>query len=58
LGVTYNPSDYINMAVYWGHAFKDFDIPNDDDLQDHGIHFQIRIGADFWDPTHYIGPQQ
>ncbi|HIL73904.1 MAG TPA: ShlB/FhaC/HecB family hemolysin secretion/activation protein [Verrucomicrobia bacterium] len=58
LGVTYNPSDYVNMAVYWGHAFKDFDIPNDDDLQDYGIHFQLRIGTDFWDPTHYIGPQK
>ncbi len=56
LGVTYNPSDFINMAVYWGHAFEDFDIPNDDDLQDYGIHFQLRIGTDFWDPTHYIGP--
>ena len=56
LGVTYNPTDYINMAVYWGHAFKDFNIPNDDDLQDYGIHFQLRIGTDFWDPTHYIGP--
>jgi hemolysin activation/secretion protein len=58
LGVTYNPSDYVNMAVYWGHAFKDFDIPNDDDLQDYGIHFQLRIGTDFWDPTHYIDPQK
>jgi hemolysin activation/secretion protein len=58
LGVTYNPSDYVNMAVYWGHAFKDFDIPKDDDLQDYGIHFQLRIGTDFWDPTHYIGPQK
>ena len=58
LGATYSPSDYINMAVYWGHAFKDFDIPNDGDLQDYGVHFQIRIGADFWDPTQYIGPQQ
>ena len=56
LGVTYNPTDYINMAVYWGHAFKGFNIPNDDDLQDYGIHFQLRIGTDFWDPTHYIGP--
>ena len=56
LGVTYNPTDYVNMAVYWGHAFEDFDIPNDDDLQDYGIHFQLRIGTDFWDPTHYIGP--
>ncbi len=56
LGVTYNPSDNINMAVYWGHSFKDFDIPNDNDLQDYGIHFQLRIGASLWDPTHYIGP--
>ena len=58
LGVTYNPSDHVNLAVYWGHAFKEFDIPNDDDLQDYGIHFQLRIGAGFWDPTRYIGPQQ
>jgi hypothetical protein len=27
-------------------------------LQDYGIHFQLRIGTDFWDPTHYIGPQK
>ena len=58
LGVTYNPTDHINLAVYWGHAFKEFDIPNDDDLQDYGIHFQLRIGTEFWDPTRYIGPQQ
>jgi len=58
LGVTCNPTDHINLAVYWGHAFKEFDIPNDDDLQDYGIHFQLRIGTEFWDPTRYIGPQQ
>ena len=58
LGVTYNPTDHVNLAVYWGHAFKEFDIPNDDDLQDYGIHFQLRIGTEFWDPTRYIGPQQ
>ena len=58
LGATYNPTDHINLAVYWGHAFKEFDIPNDDDLQDYGIHFQLRVGTDFWDPTRYIGPQQ
>ena len=58
LGVTYNPTDHINLAVYWGHAFKEFDIPNDDDLQDYGIHFQLRIGTEFWDPTRYIGTQQ
>ena len=58
LGATFNPNDYVNLAVYWGHAFKDFDIPNDDDIQDYGIHFQLRIGTEFWDPTQYIGPQQ
>ena len=51
LGVTYNPTDHISMSLYWGHGFEDFGIRNDDDLQDDGIHFQLRLGAAFWDPT-------
>lgn len=58
LGVTYNPTDHISMSLYWGHGFKDFGIRNDDDLQDDGIHFQLRLGAAFWDPTVNAVPEK
>ena len=58
LGVTYNPTDHISMSLYWGHGFEDFGIRNDDDLQDDGIHFQLRLGAAFWDPTVNAVPEK
>ena len=58
LGVTYNPTDHISMSLYWGHGFEDFEIRNDDDLQDDGIHFQVRLGAAFWDPTVNAVPEK
>ena len=56
LGVTYRPTDYIDMSLFWGYAFEDFDIKNDDDLQDHGVHFRVRIGAGFLDPSQDVRP--
>ena len=58
LGLTYKPTDYVNMSLYWGYAFEDFDIKDDDDLQDYGIHFQIRIGTDFLDPRKDVRPDK
>ena len=58
LGVTYNPTDHISMSLYWGHGFEDFGVQNDDDLQDDGIHFQIRLGTAFWDPTVNAVPEK
>ena len=58
LGLTYKPTDYVNMSLYWGYAFEDFDVKDDDDLQDHGIHFQIRIGTDFLDPRKDVRPDK
>jgi hemolysin activation/secretion protein len=58
LGITYNPTDHISMSLYWGHGFEDFGVQNDDDLQDDGIHFQIRLGTAFWDPTVNAVPEK
>ena len=46
------------MSLYWGHGFEDFGVQNDDDLQDDGIHFQIRLGTAFWDPTLNAVPEK
>ena len=58
LGLTYKPTDNVNMSVYWGYAFEEFDIKDDDDLQDYGIHFQVRIGTDFLDPSKDVRPDK
>ena len=58
LGLNYKPTDYVNMSLYWGYAFEDFDTKDDDDLQDYGIHFQIRIGTDFLDPRKEVRPDK
>ena len=58
LGLNYKPTDYVNMSLYWGYAFEDFDTKDDDDLQDYGIHFQIRIGTDFLDPSKDVRPDK
>lgn len=58
LGVTYNPTDHISMSLYWGHGFEDFGVRNDNDLQDDGIHFQLRLGTAFWDPTVNAVPEK
>ena len=58
LGLTYKPTDNVNMSLYWGYAFEDFDIKDDDDLQDYGIHFQVRIGTDFLDPSKDVRPDK
>ena len=58
LGLTYKPTDNVNMSLYWGYAFEEFDIKDDDDLQDYGIHFQVRIGTDFLDPSKDVRPDK
>ena len=58
LGVTYNPTDHISMSLYWGHGFEDFGVRNNNDLQDEGIHFQLRLGTAFWDPTVNAVPEK
>ena len=58
LGVTYNPTDHISMSLYWGYGFEDFGVRNDGDLQDDGIHFQLRLGTAFWDPTVNAVPEK
>jgi len=40
IGVRWNVSDNIQMEIYWGHAFRNIDNP-DNDLQNAGIHFRL-----------------
>ena len=40
IGVRWDISADIHFEIYWGHAFRKFDSP-DNDLQDQGIHFRL-----------------
>ena len=42
LGFRWDPSLNIHADIYWGYALRKIDNPNDD-LQDHGFHFQLFI---------------
>lgn len=42
LGLRWDPSSNIHADIYWGYALRNIDNPNDD-LQDHGFHFQLFI---------------
>ncbi len=44
LGVLFTPNEHVDMRLYWGHALTDVD-NDDNDLQDHGIHFSLRFDA-------------
>jgi hemolysin activation/secretion protein len=43
-GLRWNATPRTGFAFYVGVPLKDVDEPDDDDLQDHGIHFELRIG--------------
>jgi len=43
LGVRWTPSQKIQAELFWGKALRDVPEPEDDDLQDDGIHFEISI---------------
>lgn len=38
-GLRWDPSAKIHAEVYWGHALRDIENPNEYDLQDSGVHF-------------------
>lgn len=44
VGLVFTPNRHVNMELFWGYAFKDFDTP-EDTLQDAGIHFSITLLA-------------
>lgn len=43
LGLRWAPSQKIQAELYWGAALRDVDDPEDEDLQDKGIHFGITM---------------
>ncbi len=42
LGASWDLGSGIFAEIYWGHAFEDIDITGEHDIQDDGIHFQVR----------------
>jgi hemolysin activation/secretion protein len=42
LGLRWDPSSNTHADIYWGYALRKVDNPNND-LQDHGFHFQLFI---------------
>lgn len=47
LGLRWMPSETINAIVYWGKAFRTVETPQDSDLQDDGVHFEVNIHIPF-----------
>jgi hemolysin activation/secretion protein len=43
LGLRWTANQYIYAEVYWGYALRDVPDPDDEDLQDDGVHFEMRI---------------
>jgi len=43
IGLRWAPSPKINTELYWGAALRDIPDPEDDDLQDNGVHFGITM---------------
>ncbi|MGF1529357.1 MAG: ShlB/FhaC/HecB family hemolysin secretion/activation protein [Candidatus Competibacterales bacterium] len=43
LGVRWDPTLKIHAELYWGYALLDVDEPEDDNLQDDGIHFRLEV---------------
>ena len=46
LGILWDPTAYLQTELYWGHALRDVEQPEDSDIQDDGIHFSIRLNFD------------
>jgi len=47
LGLRWSPNRAINAQVYWGHALRDIQEPDDKDLQDDGVHFELSVKIPF-----------
>ena len=47
LGLRYSPYKFLHAQLYWGHALRDLPEPEDKDLQDSGIHFDIQLQVPF-----------
>ncbi|MBE9563239.1 MAG: ShlB/FhaC/HecB family hemolysin secretion/activation protein, partial [Proteobacteria bacterium] len=47
LGLRWNPNRAINAQVYWGHALRNIEEPDEKNLQDDGIHFELSLRVPF-----------
>lgn len=47
LGLRWSPSQYLHTQLYWGHALRDIPDPDDKDLQDDGVHFELSLQYPF-----------
>ncbi|MFK5971151.1 MAG: ShlB/FhaC/HecB family hemolysin secretion/activation protein [Candidatus Marithrix sp.] len=47
LGLRWSPSRFVNAQIYWGHALRDVQEPDDKDLQDDGVHFELSVKIPF-----------
>ena len=45
LGLQLSPCKHFSAQVYWGHALRDMDTPDDSGLQENGIHFKVNVMA-------------
>jgi len=43
LGVHWSPNKQIRTQIYWGYALRDIPEPKDRDLQDSGVHFEMKV---------------
>jgi hemolysin activation/secretion protein len=43
IGLRWAPSKKIHANLYWGHALRDVEDPDEKDLQDDGVHFDLSI---------------
>jgi hemolysin activation/secretion protein len=43
-GILINPIKYVSAVMYWGYAFRDYDVP-DDEAQNLGISFRVTLQA-------------
>lgn len=44
LGLVWSPAPRVSTRLYYGYALNEVSDPEDEGLQDHGIHFELRIG--------------
>ncbi len=43
IGARWSASERLQAEIYWGEALKDVYEPEDDDIQDDGVHFQVSL---------------
>lgn len=44
LGFVWSPAPRVATRFYYGYALNEVSDPEDESLQDHGIHFELRVG--------------